>query len=171
MTTTTAARRPLVGWLIAIAGLAALLAFALVLVAPSVHASWLGLIADIALTIAFVFMAIGKGAGVFVRILYAIGAVGWAILAISGFGVSLGTVLTIGVVLALVGTLLSGIVGIIQHVYSRGANLWYLLASIFVAIVLFNVLHGFLSGVLGEIVSALYGVLLLIAGVTIALRR
>ena len=65
----------------------------------------------------------------------------------------------------------SGIVGIIQHVYSRGANLWYLLASIFVAIVLFNVLHGFLSGVLGEIVSALYGVLLLIAGVTIALRR
>jgi hypothetical protein len=88
-----------------------------------------------------------------------------------GSFVNLGTVFTIGVVLALVGTLLSGIVGIIQHVYSRAADLWYLLASIVVAVVLFNQLHGFLSGTLALIVSGLYGLLLLLAGIFIALRK
>ncbi|HEX4444758.1 MAG TPA: hypothetical protein VHZ81_14410, partial [Galbitalea sp.] len=170
MTTTTPARRPVVGLLLAVAGVAALLAILFVFIAPSLGGAWLGIIADAALFLAFLFMAIGRGAGVFIRVLYAIGAVGWAILLIDSF-VSLGTVYTIGVVLAIVGTLLSGIVGIIRHVYSRSADLVYLLAAIVVSIILFNQLHGFLTGTLAIIVSVLYGLLLLVAGIFIALRK
>ena len=169
-TTSTPAQRPVVGLLFALAGLLATLSVIFVLVHASVGGIWFGIITDAALAIGFLFLALGRGSGTVARLFFAIAAVGWAILAIGGI-VSLGVVLTIGVVLALAGSLISGILAFGGKIFSRLANIVFLLATILIALVLLNQLVAYLVGTIAIIVVALYAVLLLIAGILIAARR
>jgi hypothetical protein len=170
MTTTTPARRPVVGLLFALAGLLAALSIVFVLVHVVFGGVWLGIVVDIALALGFLFLAIGSGGGTVARIFFALAAVGWAILAIGGF-VSLGVVFTIGVVLALVGSLVGGVLAMGNKLFSRAANFVFLLATIFIALVLLNQLFVYLAGTFAIIVVILYAVLLLIAGILIAIRK
>jgi hypothetical protein len=169
-TTSTPVSRPAVGLLFALAGLLATLSIIFVLVHASVGGIWFGIITDAALTLGFLFLALGKGSGTVARLFIAIAAVGWAILTIGGL-VTLGVVFTIGVVLALAGSLIGGILAFGGKVFTRAANLVFLLATVFIALVLLNQLVAYLSGTIALIVVGLYAVLLLLAGILIAARR
>ena len=170
MTTTTPARRPVVGLLFALAGLLATLSIIFVLAHVVFGGVWFGIVVDAALTLGFLFLAIGSAGGTVARIFFAIAAVGWAILTIGGF-VTLGVVFTIGVVLAIVGSLVGGVLAVGNKIFSRAANLVFLLATVFIALVLFNQLFLYLAGPIAIVVVALYAVLLLIAGILIAIRK
>jgi hypothetical protein len=170
MTTTSPASRPVVGLLVAIAGLLATLSFIFVIVSAPFGGAWLGVIADAALFLAFLFLFIGRSTGLVARVFFLIAAVGWALLAIGGV-VSLGVILTVGVILALAGTLIGGILAFTGKIFGRIANIVFLLAAIVVALVLFNQLVPYLSGTLAIIVVALYALLLLVSGILIAARR
>ena len=170
MTTTTPAR-PVVGVLFALAGLLGVLSLISVLSGIVLGGVWLGVILDGALALAFLFLFLGKGPGMLSRLFFIIAAVGWAILTLSGAGVALGIVYQVGVVLALVGTLISAILVFSGKVFSRAANLVFLLWGIVAAVVLLNQLVSFLSGTVAIVVVALYAVLLLVAGILITARR
>jgi hypothetical protein len=172
MTTTTGTpARPVVGLLFALAGLLGGLSLLSVLLHFTVGGVWIGIIVDAAITLGFLFLFFGKGPGMLSRLFFIIAAVGWAILTINGAGISLGIVFTIGIVLALVGSLISGILAFGGKIFTRGANIFFLLATIFMAVVLLNLLVSFLAGTIAIIVVALYAILLLVAGILITARR
>ena len=169
-TTSTPGSRPVVGLLFALAGLLATLSIIFVLVHVVVGGVWFGIITDAALTLAFLFLALGKGSGTIARLLFAVAAVGWAIVTINAF-VPLGFVATIGVVLALAGSLISGILAVGGKVFSRLANIAFLIAGIFIGIVLLNQLVAFLTGTVAIIVVIIYAVSILVTGLLITARR
>jgi hypothetical protein len=171
MTTTVAARRPVVGWLIALAGLFAGLPIVLVYVAPSLGGTWVYVVEYAALTLAFLFLFLGRSAPLVLRIAFAIATVGWAIL-VAGELVSLGVVLTVGFWLAVVGTLISGVLVLTRLLFSNVANVVFLLAAIVTAVVLVNEVIGpFYVVAIVVVVAAIDAVLLLLAGILIAIRK
>ena len=171
MTTTTSARRPVVGLLIALAGLLAALIVLFGYVAPTLVGSWLGISLHAALTIAFLFLFLGRSAPLTLRVFFAIATVGWAILTVAGL-VNVGVLLTVGIWLALVGSLISGVLVLSRVLFSSIASVVFLLATIAIAVVLLDEVIGpFLLGTLGNLVAALYALLLLAAGILIAVRR
>jgi hypothetical protein len=171
MTTTAPARRPVVGLLLALAGLLAGLGILFVYFAPSLEGAWVGIIVDSALTLAFLFLVFGRSAPLVLRVAFAVATIGWAIITIGGL-VSLGLILIVGIWFALAGTLVSGILVMSRLLFSNAANVFFLLAAIVIVIVLLNQLIGpFLSSTIGLVVSVLYAVLLLLAGILIAIRK
>lgn len=170
MTTTAPERRPIVGLLIALAGLLAGISLIVVLAASAAPGAWIGVIVDAALFLAFLFMFVGRRTPMVARVFFLIAAIGWLLLTIGGI-VTLGVLLTVGVILALGGTLIGGILAFTGKIFGRTADIVFLLAAIVVAIVLFNQLVPFLSGTIALIVFALYALLLLVAGILIAARR
>lgn len=171
MTTTTAARRPVVGWLIALAGLLAGLAILIVNYAPSFGGTWFVIAEYAALTLAFLFLVLGRSTPLILRVTFAIATVGWAILVVGGL-VSIGVVLTVGFWLALVGSLISGILVVSRLLFSNIASVVFLLATIVIAVVFVNLIVGpFYAGTLVVVTAVAYAVLLLLAGVLIALRK
>jgi hypothetical protein len=176
MTTTTPAKRPVVGLLFALAGLLATLSLIFSLVHASVGGVWFGIITDIAITLGFLLLTLGRGSGTIARLFFAIATVGWAILAINGILASvgagnLGTFFYVGVYLALGGSLLGGIFAFAGKIFSRVANSVFLLATLLMALVLLNVLVPYLSGSVADAVIGIYAILLLLAGILIAVRR
>ncbi len=170
-TTTTTPARPVVGILFALAGVLGVLTLISVLSGLVLGGRWIGDILDGAITLGFLFLFLGKGPGMLTRLFYIIAAVGWAILTLSGAGLALGIVFQVGVVLALVGTLIAGILSFGGKVFSRGANIVFLIWAIVAAVVLLNQLVSFLSGTTAEVVVAVYAVALLVSGILITARR
>ena len=170
-TTTSTPARPVVGILFAIAGLLGVLSRIFALSGIVFGGVWFDVVLHGALALGFLLLFLGKGPGMLTRLFYIIAAVGWALLTLSGAGLSLGIVYQIGVVLALVGTLIAGILSFGGKVFSRGANIVFLIWSILAAVVLLNQLVGFLSGTIATVVVAVYAVALLVAGILITARR
>lgn len=171
MTTTAPARRPIVGWLIALAGLFGALTIVLAFVAPSLGGAWLTVCGDGAMMLAFLFLFLGRSSGILLRIFFAVAAVGWAIRAVNAV-IPLGIVATAGLVLVIAGSLITGVLAFGRHLFSRTANVFFLLAMLAVAVVLLNILVGpFIPGSIAIIVSVLYALILLVAGILIALRK
>jgi hypothetical protein len=168
--TTTPANRVVVGWLIVLAALAALTINVLILAGPFEGFIALSEVNTGALTIAFLLVAISKRVGVFARITYAISAIGWGILTV-GLLLPADSIYSDALALALVGTLLSGIVGMIRSVYGRGTDDWFLLATIITAVVLYNDNQGLPPPIVGLVIGMLYAALILLAGTLIALRK
>jgi hypothetical protein len=160
-----------VGWLIALAGVFASLAIVFFYVAPSLAGSWVYIAEYAALTLAFLFLFLGRSAPLVLRVTFAIATVGWAILVVGGL-VSIGVVLTVGFWLALVGSLISGVLVLTRFVFSNVANVVFLLATIAIAVVLVNQVIGpFYAGTIVVVVAVIYAVLLLLAGILIAVRK
>jgi hypothetical protein len=168
--TTTPASRVVVGWLIVLAGLTVLTTNVLVLVKHFRGYAVLSEIVTGALTIAFLLVAISKRVGVLARITYGIAAIGWGFLTV-GLLLPVDNYYSDALAVALVGTLLSGIVGMIRSVYGRGTDDVFLLATIVTAIVLYNDDRGFASPTVAMVISMLYGALLAFAGTLVALRK
>jgi hypothetical protein len=169
-TSTTAPSRILVGWLIALAGLTVLTLDVLYQAIPDVGFAEFDPVIQGALTSAFLLMAIGQGVGILPRIAYGIGTIGWGNLSVGSL-VRVDEIFSIAVAITIFGCLASGIVGMIQHVYGRGSDLWFVMAMFAAALVLYNEVHGFPPPIVSLVISVLYGSLLSVAGLLIALRR
>jgi len=167
----TTANRPVVAWLFILAGALFLLYLLIHLAVPHLVSTWFFFFADAALAIAFLFLFIGRSKSLILRAAWIVGAVGWAILAIENVA-GLGSVVSIlGIILALVGSLVAGILVFLRHVFNRRADLAFLLAMIFVALDLLQAWTGFLPGVIDLIVVIVYSVLLVVTGVVLQRRR
>jgi hypothetical protein len=170
-TTRSTPNRPVVGYLFLLAGALTLIGVLLGLVAKGVNTSWLGFLTDAALAIAFLLLFLGRTGDILTRAAFIVAAVGWALLAVNIF-VNLGALAAVALVVAFVGSLVAGILVFLRRLFSRRANLWFLLAMIFGAIIILNALGGnFLVGILNLIVVVVYGVLLVVGGLFIAQRR
>jgi hypothetical protein len=169
-TSTTPPSRVLVGWLIAVAGLTVLTLTVLYQVVPGVGFAEFDVVIQGALTVAFLLMSIGQGVSILTRIAYGIATIGWGILAVGSL-VRVDEIFSLAAAIAIFGILASGVIGMIQNVYGRGSDLWFLLATFAAALVLYNEVHGFPPPIVSLVISVLYGLLLSIAGVLIALRK
>ena len=170
MATTQTSSRPLVGILFIVAGALALLVLLLAYVAPGAPITWLGLLTDLALGVAFLLMGLSKAMNTLERVAFIVGAVGWLLLALNGL-VSLGGLVTVAVILALVGSLAAGILVWVHSTFTRRTNLWFLIAMIVAAIFLLNALLPFATGAIDTVLILLFGAALVIAGFFILQRK
>ena len=170
MATTRTSSRPLVGILFIIAGALTLLALLLVLVVPASVPSWLSLLTYLALGVGFLLMGLSKSMNVLERVAFIVGAVGWLLLALNGL-VGLGSVVTLALILALVGSLAAGILVWIHSTFTRRTNLWFLIAMIVTAVFVLNLLVPFATGALNTVLVLLFGAALVVAGFFILRRK
>jgi hypothetical protein len=170
-TTRSTPNRPVVGYLFLLAGALTLLGVVLNYAAKGANLGWLGTLTDAALAVAFLFLFLGRTADLLARVAFIVAAVGWALIAIGNLGVTLGLLALVAVVLALVGSLVAGILVFQRRIFSRRANLSFLLAMIFAALIILNTIANNFFGVLVGVIVVVYGVLLVVAGLFIAQRR
>jgi hypothetical protein len=169
MATSSRSSRSPVGWFFLAAGVLYLLNILLAHVAPKLSSTWWDFFAYALIAVAFVLLFLWR-VSTLLRVAFIVAAVGWALLAI-GIVASLGGVATIAVILALVGTLVAGILVIIGHTFSRLADLVFLITAILAAILLAHTWLTALSGGVETVVAILFGVGLVISGFLIARRR
>jgi hypothetical protein len=153
-----------------LAGVLILLELLLSQVAPSGLDVWLVFFAYLALTIAFVVLFLRRGVDLIARVSFIVAAVGWALLAIATVA-GVGGLLTLGVVLALIGTVVAGIIVFVRGLFSRGGSVAFLIAAILAGLLLLSGLVAFLPATLGLIVQVLFGILLIATGVLTGRRR
>lgn len=168
--TRTARRFPLAAWLFVLAGVLILLELLLNQVAANPLDKWLIFLADVALTVSFVVMFLWRSVDILLRVAFIVAAVGFALFALGNIA-ALGTgVGTVADVLVLVGFLVSGIMVFVRHVFSRLANLVFLILGILVALLYLSFLTGVLSGAVLAL-TILVGAGLVITGVLITRRK
>ena len=142
--------------------------FLLVVLLPLVGVSlpWLVLLADLAMVVAFVILALGAVNNTVAKIALFAGAVGWALLAIAGLGVALpGALLTIAAVVAAVGGLVGAIVLYVGKEITNRAAIIFVVATALGVVYLLGVIGTLSLGTLGTIVAVLFGAALIAAGI------
>jgi len=170
-------RRPL-GWALLIAGAMLLLALALFYAAqllPAVVAvpnTWFYALSEIALVVAFISFGTSGTVGGLGRLAFAAGAAGWLIIAatrlISGAPGVFGTV---GLTLALLGTLIGGVVVFALHALRRPARIAVLLTFLVGGLYLLNTEVSIVPGALSGAVAALFALGLLVSGTLVVRGR
>ena len=170
-TTRTSGGRSLVGWFFLAAGIVYLLGILFAHVATSLSSGWWNFFAFALIAIGMFLLFLWRS-DLLLRIAFIVAAVGWALLAI-GSVASLSGLTTLAIILALIGTLVAGILVFIRHLFTRNADLAFLLMAIFAALVLLAVgaWVAFLGGTLGVIISIIFGILLIVSGLFIQRRR
>lgn len=169
--TSTVAKRPVVGLLIAIAGIAWLLG----IIVPSLlvvsGTAWLAVIVAAALTLAFLLLTLGRSTRIIARISFLIATVGWLIFTLNDLHI-LGQFHMWGVIIALVGTLLSGIFIAMGNMFGRLGDVLFLLAAILISIgLLEQIIKPFLTGTLATALGYADAILLILAGIVVLVRR
>jgi hypothetical protein len=153
------------------AGIALIVAGALVLlvvILPLVGASlpWVAALSWAALAVALVILALGAVNNNVAKIALFTGAVGFAILALAGFGIPLPAILlTIGGVLAALGILVGAIVLYVGKEVANNGALVFVIAAILAALILLGVVAALGLAPLGTLFSLALGVALVLAGV------
>ncbi|HEX4400686.1 MAG TPA: hypothetical protein VHZ98_05135, partial [Galbitalea sp.] len=138
-------------------------------VATSLASGWWDFFAFALLAIGMFLLFLWR-TDLILRIAFIVAAVGWALLAI-GSVAALSGLTTLAIILALVGTLVAGIMVILRHTFTRNADLAFLLMAIFAALVLLATWVAFLGGTLGVIIAVIFGILLIVSGLFIQRRR
>jgi hypothetical protein len=164
-----AARRPLIAYLTIIAG--AVIALAALLGLLSVGSlSWLYPIGEIVLGASFIVIAATVSLTLLARIAFWVGGIAWVVLGLIAFVPGLGFLGIVATVLALVGSLLAGILVFLRSTFARRGNVIYLIAMILAALILLLVLLS--SGLaFAAILTLLFGAALIVAGVFILRNR
>lgn len=142
--------------------------FLLVVLLPLVGVSlpWLVLLADAAMVVALVILALGAVNNTVAKIALIAAAVGWALLALAGIGIALpGALLTLAAVVAAVGGLVGAIVLYVGKEITNTAALAFVAAAALGVIYLLNSIGTFSLGTLGTVVAVLFGAALVVAGV------
>jgi hypothetical protein len=171
-TTRTSAGSSLVGWFFLAAGVIYLLGLLFNNIVHVLTGSWWDFFAFALLAIGFFLLFLWR-TGTLLRVAFIVAAVGWALLAIgevAALGTAVGTIATL---LALIGTLVAGILVFVRHLFTRNADIAFLLLAIFAALSLLGVIPGvtFLAGTIGLIFAIIFGILLVVAGLFIQRRR
>jgi hypothetical protein len=168
-TSRTSGGRSLVGWFVLAAGVLYLLGILFSFIsAPA--SGWWNFFAFALLAVGLVLLFLWR-TSTLLRVAFIVAAVGWALLAINsvaGLGAAL---VTIAILLALIGTLVAGILVFLRHTFTRNADLAFLLMAIFAALLLLSVWVSFLGGTLGLIIAIIFGILLIVSGLLIQRRR
>ena len=168
-TTRTSGGSSLVGWFFLASGIVYLLGLLFNNVIKALTGGWWDFFAFALLAIGLFLLFLWR-TDLLLRIAFIVGAVGWALLAV-GSVAALGGVSTIAILLALIGTLVAGILVFIRHLFTRNADLVFLLMAIFAALLLLAAWVAFLGGTLGVIIAVIFGILLVASGVFIQRRR
>jgi hypothetical protein len=168
-TSRTIAARSAVGFFFLVAGVLYLLGILFSYVAPSLSSQWWNFFAFALIAVAFLLMFLWRVSSL-LRVAFIVAAVGWAILAI-GTIASLGAVLTVAIVLALIGTLLSGILVVARHALGRRADPVFLVFAVLATLLLLSTWVTWLGGIVETVVSVLFGVFLVAAGLAVQRRR
>jgi hypothetical protein len=171
-TTRTSGGRSLVGWFFLASGIVYLLGILFTHVAPALSSGWWNFFAFALLAVGLFLLFLWR-TDLLLRIAFIVAAIGWALLAI-GSVASLGGVSILAILLALIGTLVAGIMVFMRHLFTRNADLAFLLMAIFAALVVLAfppVSVAFLGGTLGLIIAIVFGILLIVSGVFIQRRR
>ncbi len=163
------ARRPLISYLTIIAG--ALIALAALLNLIGVGAlSWLYPIGEIVLGVSFIVIALTVSLTLLARVAFWVGGVAWVLIGLISFVPGLGVFVTILDILALVASLLAGILVFIHSTFARRGNLVYLIAMIIIALILLLALVS-MGGLFIGVLTLIFGAALIVAGVFILQNR
>ncbi|MDQ1546074.1 MAG: hypothetical protein QOH69_978 [Actinomycetota bacterium] len=168
-TTRTSGGSSLVGWFFLASGIVYLLGLLFNNVVKALTGGWWDFFAFALLAVGLFLLFLWR-TDLLLRIAFIVGAVGWALLAV-GSVAALGGVSTIAILLALIGTLVAGILVFIRHLFTRNADLVFLLMAIFAALLLLAAWVAFLGGTLGVTIAVIFGILLVVSGVFIQRRR
>ena len=166
--------RPVIGIATALAGALVLLGIVLARVQPAFPFRWFFVASAIAFVVAFAAAGASGGFNDAGRLAFAAGAVGWFVYALSSVLSNLAGIITeVGVVLALIGSLVAGLVVYSRHSFGRRADSFFLLAMIFTALYLFVqiVPMPWLSSVIVVLISLFWGAALVLAGLFVLQRR
>jgi hypothetical protein len=153
-----------------IAGVLILLELLLSHIAASGLDIWLIFLAYAALAVAFVVLFLRRSVDLIARVAFIVAAVGWAILAIATVA-GVGGLLTFGVVLALIGTVVAGIMVFARDLFWRGASIAFLVAAIVAGLLLLSELVSFLPVTFVVILEVIFGLMLVATGVLTGRRR
>ena len=169
MATLTAPNRTIVAVLFLIGGalqiLGAVLGFANV-----GNSGGFYLLSNLLLGAAFVLMFLWFATTTLARAGYAVAAVGWLLLALGGL-VNLGILGTLAVFIAVVGSVLAGVVVFLAHLFGREADILFLAAMIAGALNLLISQNSNVPSLLKVIIVVLFGVLLVIWAVRLLANR
>ena len=168
-TTRTSGGSSLVGWFFLASGIVYLLGLLFNDVIHALQGGFWNFIAFLLLAIGFFLLFLWRTSTI-LRAAFIVAAVGWALLAI-GSVASIGGASIIAILLALIGTLVAGILVFMRHLFTRNADLVFLLMAIFAALLLLATWIAFLDGTLGLIIAIVFGILLVVSGLFIQRRR
>ncbi|MBX3100403.1 MAG: hypothetical protein KF761_12590 [Salinibacterium sp.] len=157
-------RRSTSGIALIVAGALFLLAVLLPLV--SVSLPWLVLLADAAMVVALVILALGAVNNTVAKVSLFAGAVGWAVLALAGLGLVLPAPLpAIAALVAGVGGLIGAIVLYVGKEITNRAAVIFIVATALGLLYLLGAIGTLALGTLGTVVTVLFGAALIVAGV------
>lgn len=161
-------RRRIVGYSLFAAGVLILAGVLLALLA--IQFAWAFELSALALAVAF--GAIGLAEEGVKRLAFAGAAVGWVLVAATGFATGeAGVFGTVGEFIAAVGGLAGGILAFRKGTFGRRANLLFLIAMIITVVYLADTFHTFLPLIGYIILAALWGASLVVASILILRRR
>jgi hypothetical protein len=166
--------RPIIGIATAVAGAAVLVGIVLAQVSSAFPFRWLFIASAVALVVAFAAAGSSGGFNDAGRLAFAAGAVGWFVYALSSVLSNVASIITeVGVGLALIGSLVAGLVVYARHSFGTRANSFFLLAMILTAAYLLVqiVPMPWLSSVIVVLLSLLWGASLVLAGLYILQRK
>jgi hypothetical protein len=161
-------RRRIVGYSLFLAGILILAGVLLALI--DIQFAWAFELSALALAVAF--GAIGLAEEGVMRLAFAGAAVGWVLVAATGFATGeAGVFGTVGEFIAAVGGLAGGILAFRKGTFGRRADLLFLIAMIITVVYLADTFHTFLPLIGYIILAALWGASLVVASVLILRRR
>jgi hypothetical protein len=169
MATLTAPNRTIVAVLFLIGGalqiLGAVLGFANV-----GNSGGFYLLSNLVLGAGFVLMFLWFATTTLARVAYAIAAAGWLLLALGGL-VNLGILGTLAVFIAVVGSVLAGVVVFTAHLFGREADILFLAAMIAGALNLLISQNGNVPELLKAIIVVIFGALLVVWALRMLVNR
>jgi hypothetical protein len=171
MATSRTSNSGTVGWLFVVAGVLYLLDLLLSHVGHTGKLdTWLLFFAYVVLAVGFVILFLWRSVDILLRVAFIVAAVGWALLAIATVASVGNGLVVIAEILALVGTLVAGILVFARGIFTRRGALAFLIFAILAALLLLIALTNALTGIIVVILSILFGVALVITGVLVARR-
>jgi hypothetical protein len=169
MATVTAPNRSIIGWLFVAGGVlqvfGGIVGFANVGNSGGIYA-----ISNIAIGVAFVLMIAWIAATTITRVAYFIAAIGWLLLALTSL-IDLGLIGQVGLYLAIIGSVFSGVVVLSTRPFSQRADIILFVALVLGAINPLISQNGNVPSIVKLVVIVVFGVALAAAGILMVRRR
>lgn len=159
-------RRSTAGIALIVAGALFVLLALFPLVAPAMTLQWVALLAELAMVVAFVILALGAVNNTVAKVALFAAAVGWAILALAGLGIALpGALVILAVVVAAVAGVVGAVVLYVGKEITNRPALIFVIATALGVLYLLNTIGTFGAVDVGVLVAVLFGAALVVAGV------
>jgi hypothetical protein len=167
MAAISASRRAASGIALIVAG--ALFLLAALLPYAGVNVPWFGVLADLAVAVALVILAIGAVNNLVVKVALFAAAVGWALIALGALGLGLpGVLISIAAVVAALGGVVGAVVLLVGREVANTPALVFVAAMVLGAVYLLVPVP---SAELVTLRTVLFGVALVVAGVLFRLKE